>query len=67
MTKIMDITPPKTKKHIQPLLGLINYYAKFIPCFAEESFIPVIFAEKKKNKMVVKLSDYRVAKKSWTT
>lgn len=34
VSKILKIEPPKSKKCIQYLVGLMNYYAKFMTCFA---------------------------------
>lgn len=33
--KIMNIQIPETKKQVQSLLGLINFYRTFVPEFAE--------------------------------
>ena len=35
LTKILKLEIPKTKKQVQSLLGLLNYYRKFIPNFAQ--------------------------------
>ena len=34
VTKILQIAKPKTKKQVRSILGLVNYYAKFIPNLA---------------------------------
>lgn len=39
VSKIVKIEPPRTRKHVQALLGLVNYYAKYIPCFAENTAV----------------------------
>ncbi|BFZ09104.1 hypothetical protein BsWGS_12143 [Bradybaena similaris] len=52
VSKILNIQPPKTRKHVQALLGLINYYAKFVPCFAEKTAI-LSSLLKKENKKIV--------------
>ena len=33
--KILELKPPSTKKEVRSLIGLINYYSKFIPRYAE--------------------------------
>lgn len=66
MTKILHITPPKTTKHVQALLGLINYYAKFIHCFAGKTSVLSSLVKKEDRKSVwsflttpiLKLPDY---------
>ena len=32
---LIDIPPPKTKRELQSLLGIINYLSKFSPMTAE--------------------------------
>ena len=32
---LMDMAPPKTKRELQPFLGIINYLSKFSPMTAE--------------------------------
>ena len=32
--KILDIVVPQTKKHVRSIIGLVNFYAKFIPHLA---------------------------------
>lgn len=36
VTQILNLQIPQTKNDIQSLLGLINYYAKFVPNFDEK-------------------------------
>ncbi|BFZ03151.1 hypothetical protein BsWGS_06190 [Bradybaena similaris] len=52
VSKILKIEPPRTKKHVQSLLGLINYYAKFIPHFANKTAV-LSFLLKKENKKLI--------------
>lgn len=52
MSKILKIDSPKTKKHVQSLLSLINYYAKFIPCFAEKTAVLSSLLKKESKKIV---------------
>ena len=33
--KIHDLKPPSTKKEVRKVLGLLNYYRKFVPSFAD--------------------------------
>ena len=35
VNKIKDLQPPKTKRDVRKLCGLISYYRKFVPHFAE--------------------------------
>lgn len=51
VSKILKIEPPKTKKHVQALLGLINY-SKFIPCFAEKTAVLSSLLKKEVRKIV---------------
>ncbi|BFZ05447.1 hypothetical protein BsWGS_08486 [Bradybaena similaris] len=37
ISKILKLEVPTTKKQVRSLLGLMNYYAKFIPGFAEKT------------------------------
>ena len=43
ITKIMNLTIPTTKKQVRSLLGLVNYYSKFIPNLAEITSIFPMF------------------------
>lgn len=36
--KILSLQPPKTKKEVRSVLGLLNYYRKFVPNFASIAF-----------------------------
>lgn len=51
VSKILKIEPSKTKKHVQALLGLINY-SKFIPCFAEKTAVLSSLLKKEVRKIV---------------
>ncbi|BFZ12592.1 hypothetical protein BsWGS_15631 [Bradybaena similaris] len=51
--KIMNISPPKTRKHVQALLGLINYYAKFIPCFSDKTAVLSSLLKKGKGTKII--------------
>lgn len=53
VTKIMDTTPPKTRKHVQALSGLVNYYAKFLPCFADKTAVLSSLLKKENGGMIV--------------
>ncbi|BFY99110.1 hypothetical protein BsWGS_02150 [Bradybaena similaris] len=52
VTKILKIESPKTKKHVQSLLGLLNYYAKFIPCFADKTSMLSSLLKKENRKVI---------------
>ena len=34
VTKILNIKVPNTKKQVKSIIGLVNYYAKFVPDIA---------------------------------
>ncbi|BFZ09764.1 hypothetical protein BsWGS_12803 [Bradybaena similaris] len=39
VSKILKLTPPTTKKQVRSIIGLMNYYAKFIPNFSEKTAV----------------------------
>ena len=50
--KILKISAPKTKKHVRALIGLISYYAKFIPNFSNiKAVLTDLLKKEKPNKV----------------
>ena len=54
--KILEIQTPKTKKHVRALLGLFNYYSKFIPNYSQ-IVRPIIDLTKKFQPNIVNWTD----------
>lgn len=54
--KIRNIKEPKTKKDVRALLGLCNFYRKFIPNYAQ-LIQPLVEFTKKKHSNIINLDD----------
>lgn len=67
VSKILNIEPPKSKKHIQSLSSLVYYYAQFILGFSMGGVEATVVLSSLLRKNTKKLSGRKNGKISWTT